>query len=274
MAIEIISTLKPKNNGSFPIAEAADISVDENGTRLDAKLTELANNSGGSGGGGGGGGIIDVTELPTEGIDEQSIYRVVSEGTLYYNGEEQGKTYCVDELPQTGEPCTTDGKSIGTVYYNTADEVLYGYVPTAVGSVLGVPEGWYPAATLMGALGYVYGGVVASMQDMTDASSFYLFLQYSYHACKRGGWTKLSNKTTTFIELKTTDNVLTNASGILTDEQYTTITADPKNTAIGWVTGNQYLYKSFEANEKYLFTYLLVVNSDKTWSYTVILKEL
>lgn len=38
MAIEIISTLKPKNNGDFPVAEAADVSVDKNGTRLDAKL--------------------------------------------------------------------------------------------------------------------------------------------------------------------------------------------------------------------------------------------
>lgn len=38
MAIEIISTLKPKNNGNFPIAEAADISVDPNGVRLDEKL--------------------------------------------------------------------------------------------------------------------------------------------------------------------------------------------------------------------------------------------
>lgn len=42
MAIEVISTIKPKNNGSFPIAEADDIAVDENGTRLSAKLKELA----------------------------------------------------------------------------------------------------------------------------------------------------------------------------------------------------------------------------------------
>ena len=40
MAIEVISTLKPKNNGSFPIAEAADVSVDENGKRLNEKLAE------------------------------------------------------------------------------------------------------------------------------------------------------------------------------------------------------------------------------------------
>jgi hypothetical protein len=61
MAIEIISTLKPKNNGSFPIAEAKDITVDENGTRLDAKLTELANSTGGGSGGGGGLSIKSIT---------------------------------------------------------------------------------------------------------------------------------------------------------------------------------------------------------------------
>lgn len=42
MAIEVIATIKPKNNGDFPIAEADDIAVDENGTRLSAKLKEMA----------------------------------------------------------------------------------------------------------------------------------------------------------------------------------------------------------------------------------------
>lgn len=41
MAIEVISTIKPKNNGDFPVAEAKDVSVDENGTRLNEKLTEF-----------------------------------------------------------------------------------------------------------------------------------------------------------------------------------------------------------------------------------------
>ena len=38
MAIEVIATIKPKNNGDFPIVEAQDVSVDNNGTRLDAFL--------------------------------------------------------------------------------------------------------------------------------------------------------------------------------------------------------------------------------------------
>lgn len=41
MPIEVIATIKPKNNGTFPIVEAKDISVDENGARLDEKLAKL-----------------------------------------------------------------------------------------------------------------------------------------------------------------------------------------------------------------------------------------
>ena len=44
MAVEVISTLKPKNQGSFPVVEACDVSVDSNGTRLDAKLLDLEMN--------------------------------------------------------------------------------------------------------------------------------------------------------------------------------------------------------------------------------------
>ena len=39
-----------KNNGNFPIVEAADISVDANGKRLTTKIAELEASSGGGGG--------------------------------------------------------------------------------------------------------------------------------------------------------------------------------------------------------------------------------
>ena len=41
MAIEVIATIKPKNNGSFPIVEAKDVSIDENGTRLSEFLSNM-----------------------------------------------------------------------------------------------------------------------------------------------------------------------------------------------------------------------------------------
>lgn len=65
MAVEIQSTMKPKNNGSFPLVEACDIDV--NGTRLDKALNDMSTNVGG---------IVDVDELPTQDINENVIYRV------------------------------------------------------------------------------------------------------------------------------------------------------------------------------------------------------
>lgn len=45
MAIEVISTIKPKNNGDFPIVEAQDVAVDDKGTRLNEKLENMAVNT-------------------------------------------------------------------------------------------------------------------------------------------------------------------------------------------------------------------------------------
>lgn len=40
-SIELISGIKPKNNGDFTLAEAHDIQVREDGTRLDEVLDEI-----------------------------------------------------------------------------------------------------------------------------------------------------------------------------------------------------------------------------------------
>lgn len=42
-SIELISGIKPKNNGKFPLVNAKDVQVDASGKRLDEKLTELGN---------------------------------------------------------------------------------------------------------------------------------------------------------------------------------------------------------------------------------------
>lgn len=47
--IELISKVKPKNNGNFALMDAHDIEVDEQGKRLDEKLAELSSGSGGGG---------------------------------------------------------------------------------------------------------------------------------------------------------------------------------------------------------------------------------
>lgn len=51
-SITPISGLKPRNNGDFPLMEAHDIVVDEEGTRLDEKLASI-----------GSGGSVDLTEI-------------------------------------------------------------------------------------------------------------------------------------------------------------------------------------------------------------------
>lgn len=178
MAIEIISTLKPKNNGTFPIAEAKDITVDENGTRLDAKLTELANNAGS------GGGIIDVTELPTEGIDTTALYRKPIGWLIYNNYINFADVYMVDTRPTTGEICTTDGQSINAVYYEVSTGEMIGYVNATVGAALSVPAGWYTAQQLMPALGQSYGGVIANITEATASNTFYLLLEYKTYYYK------------------------------------------------------------------------------------------
>lgn len=40
-SIELISGLKPKNNGDFPLVSAPDVQVDDNGTRLPAMLAKI-----------------------------------------------------------------------------------------------------------------------------------------------------------------------------------------------------------------------------------------
>ncbi len=43
-SIDLISGLRPKNNGDFPLMEAHDILVDDSNTRLDEKLSLIASN--------------------------------------------------------------------------------------------------------------------------------------------------------------------------------------------------------------------------------------
>lgn len=45
-SVDLISGLRPKNNGTFPLMEAHDIVVDKDGTRLDEKLESIDNTVG------------------------------------------------------------------------------------------------------------------------------------------------------------------------------------------------------------------------------------
>ena len=69
-SIELISGIKPKNNGDFPLVNARDIQVDDEGTRLDEKLTQLEDNGGGGSEGGGTGISLPIMSSDVE-VDEE-----------------------------------------------------------------------------------------------------------------------------------------------------------------------------------------------------------
>jgi hypothetical protein len=146
------------------------------------------------GGSGGGQAIIDVLELPTENINENVFYRVPS-GSLVINQVVQNSytVYCVNTLPESGDPATNLDQTQGWVYYNLSDGNLYGYVDDMLSAGLGVPAGWYEASILLGALGFGYSGVIRDILDDPNDSTFRLLLEYISYSYKEGKWT--SNKT-------------------------------------------------------------------------------
>lgn len=84
MAIEVISTIKPKNNGDFPIVEAQDVAVDDKGTRLNEKLENMAVNTP----------TFDLTKLilPADGsaavsleMDTTEIRAALDKGVVEFN---------------------------------------------------------------------------------------------------------------------------------------------------------------------------------------------
>lgn len=65
-SIELISGLKPKNNGDFPLVNAPDVQVDEDGTRLPAVLAKITE-------------VQSVDALP-ENPDPNVLYLICEEG--------------------------------------------------------------------------------------------------------------------------------------------------------------------------------------------------
>ncbi len=179
-------------DGISPIVSVEDIDGGHRVTITDAdgeKTFDVMDGKGGSGGGGAA--IIDVTELPTENIDEDSFYRLLT-GTLVFNQYVQNTytCYCVETLPEVGEPATNLDQSQGNVYYNLSDGEVYGYVDDMLSMALSVPSGWYPASVLLGALGFQYNGVIFDILDDPRDNSFRLLLEYVIWQYK-GKWASL-----------------------------------------------------------------------------------
>lgn len=148
------------------------------------------------GGAGGGAAIIDVIELPTENIDEDVFYRLLT-GTFVFNQYTQNNMicHCVDVLPETGEPVVSGDLSnldnaTTTAYYNTQDGTVSAYVTDMLSGIFGVPAGWYPAAVLMDAVGYTFNGVITDILNDPMDNTFRLLLEYVVYTYK-DGWHSL-----------------------------------------------------------------------------------
>ena len=138
---------------------------------------------------GGGGGIKDVIELPSDAdAKDNTIYRLRS-GLLLVNriADKSYTVKCVDGLPEIGESASK------TLYYNTQDNLAYGYVDSSISSKVLLSIGWYEAHEVLYPLGYDYEGVIYDpAEDARDNRSRILigFILMTY---KEGKWTALAS---------------------------------------------------------------------------------
>ena len=147
----------------------------------------------GEGGSGGGVAIIDVLELPTNNISENSLYRLLNARLIQNQYIQVTFTcHCVEKLPSSGLPATNLDQTQGNVYYCLSDNQAYGYVDSTLSAGMGVPSGWYPVATLLGALGYGYGGIITDFADDLNDDKFRLYLEYDLYSYK-DEWIMLDN---------------------------------------------------------------------------------
>lgn len=137
------------------------------------------------------GGIIDVLELPTDGISDSSFYRLLT--ACFVNGKERvsnAAVYCVDRLPEIGEIVSDTSLSYFIAYYNVQDNDVYGYVDSTLGGAFGVPAGWYTFTMLASISGLGFNGVVTDIEDVSSNNYFTILLEYVFYIYKNE-WIKV-----------------------------------------------------------------------------------
>lgn len=163
-------------------------------SEFETMQNEIDNLSAGGGAGGGSNAIIDVGSLPTENINEDNFYRLVT-GTFVYNQylQTQWTCYCVDSLPEVGEAAFTGDLSdassiIVTAYHNTTDNTTNVYLTEDLATQFGMATGWCPIADVMALTGYAFNGVIYDISEDPKDSTFRLLLKYEMHSYKNK-WT-------------------------------------------------------------------------------------
>lgn len=171
------------------------------------------------------GGIIDVeADFPSE-PSTTSIYRKwqvvkavwvyanTSSGSLETTIATDGTMECevVNTLPEVGNACYS-GTSM-YAYYQRTDGEVYGYVDSILSSAMGVPVGWYPAATLFSALDFTYNGMIDSIEDVTEGGYYALVTRkphlYQFYNDSKGNIVKSAIITNDNYDFNETTGTLT-----------------------------------------------------------------
>lgn len=185
---------------SSPSTSAKLVGVD-NGETVQIPISSLPS------GGGSGGGIIDVTELPTS-PKTQTLYVVVQNEVVgaklmfgyndMTNMSEAGHIVeVVEALPSNPKVVTDVENSYTYIYWLTSDSSCYGYIDEELANAVSAPSGWYPVDVLLTNFGYPYGGVIESVDEISDESAFYILINKAdkknvYHY-KDGAFVKLKS---------------------------------------------------------------------------------
>ena len=138
----------------------------------------------------GGSAIIDVIELPTENINEDAFYRLLTPIFVYNQYHSVNFTCrCVNKLPSVGEAVTNATVSVIIAYYSVSNGEVYGYVDSMISSAFSIPVGWYPLANLLPAAGQTFGGIYNNVIDTPVNDTYCLVLEYVLYSNKGGVWT-------------------------------------------------------------------------------------
>ena len=135
--------------------------------------------------------IIDVASLPTEGINPNAFYRLLTATVMSGAGTfDEWVCHCVDGLPEIGAPCTNEDITAIVAYYNVQDNAVYGYVDDMLSMVLGVPSGWYDMGMLLAGAGFVFGGIITDEASAFRLDELYVLLEQHLYMYQ-DGWVEM-----------------------------------------------------------------------------------